>query len=441
MGKTTLLKKLRNECDSIFWTIDVDLKKHKELFKTKPQTNELLNRLIEGNENNFSKHIRDVFRSKKKLYFFIDGLDELEDCCVENVLDFVKKLLSERFHVWISCLKNLKTKLEDRFGNFAMNIEEMEKEQQEFYIKNRLKKNYNHEQIVNIIGKILNSSDIENNCHVLGKVLQLYIITQIFLNYKEVDQHIPENTFVCTKMLDLFFRGIIADCQNKEQDPILGSIKVEYILQACEHLALRSMFSEEVLEKLKVKNMKNGRPLLCQPKKNDMFEQLFEHFTYVEYFAARFFAKNKHEFFLIKEELVSNGRKKLILIHDIIVEEDNPQHLAKIYANVNQTPNIVSRYAHPSVTPLHLAAKSGNLETAKTLITKGTSVNVLTNSNLTPLHYAAESGNAAMAAFLIEKGAIVGALTTNHQTPLQLAIQSGNSETIALLTNEGASVG
>jgi predicted nucleic-acid-binding protein len=65
MGKTTLLKKLRNEYDSRFWTIDVDLKTHNEFFKKKYDANEILNHLFEGNENNFSKHIGDVFRSKK----------------------------------------------------------------------------------------------------------------------------------------------------------------------------------------------------------------------------------------------------------------------------------------------------------------------------------------------------------------------------------------
>jgi DNA-binding phage protein len=69
MGKTTLLKKLRNECDSRFWTIDVDLKAHNEFFKKKHDVNELLNHLFEENENNFLKDIRDVFRCKKKVYF------------------------------------------------------------------------------------------------------------------------------------------------------------------------------------------------------------------------------------------------------------------------------------------------------------------------------------------------------------------------------------
>jgi predicted NACHT family NTPase len=177
MGKTTMLEKLRNECDSRFWTIDVELKTHDEFFKTKHDANELLNHLIEGKENGLSKQIRNVFLSKKKVYFFFDGLDEIEKSSVDNVLVSVEKLSSEGSHVWISSRKHLKMKLEDRFQTVAMDMEKVEEEQQKLYIKMQLKEKYSQEQIGNLIRKIFNSCDIDNYCQVLGKILQLYIIT------------------------------------------------------------------------------------------------------------------------------------------------------------------------------------------------------------------------------------------------------------------------
>jgi gas vesicle protein len=207
VGKTTMLKKLRNECDSSFWTIDVELKEHNEFFKTQHDANELLNHLIEGKVNGLSKQIRDVFLSKKKVYFFFDGLDEVEKSSVDNVLASVKELSSEGFHVWISSRKNLKTKLENCFKEVAMDMEEVEEEQQTMYMKKRLKEQYNDEQIENLISQIFNCSDIDNNCQVLGKALQLYIITQNFLDNKELHQMTPQHTFLFTRMYDLFFRG------------------------------------------------------------------------------------------------------------------------------------------------------------------------------------------------------------------------------------------
>jgi ankyrin repeat protein len=369
-GKTTMLKKLRNECDSRFWTIDVDLKTHNEFFKTNHDVNELFNHLIEGNENNFSKHIRDVFRSKKKVYFFFDGLDEVEKSCVDNVLDSVKELLSEGFQVWISSRKNLKTKLEDRFGKVVMDMEEVEEDQQKIYIQDRLKKEYNHEQIQNLISKIFNSSDIDNNSQTLGKILQLYIITQNFLDDKELYQQMTEHTFVFTKMYELFFHGRFKHNRDKEEskNPHLSLAEEEDIFEKYELVAVHFLFGEVVSEKLNLDLRRarrfldqvktNKDPLGIVTKVNDEGKAVFEHFTYGEYFAARFFANNFDKARLIREELFSDGRKNLMMILNVLLAKDNPLHLAVIYRNVDQIEKHIDDknvYDKAGRNPLHLA--------------------------------------------------------------------------------------
>ncbi|XP_068915792.1 uncharacterized protein [Tenebrio molitor] len=372
MGKTTLLKKLRNECDSRFWIIDVDLKTHNEFFKKKHDANELLKHLFEGNENNFSKHIRDVFRSKKKVYFFFDGLDEMENSCVDNVLDSVNELSCEGFHIWISSRKNLKTKLEDRFNKVAMDMEEIEEEQQKFYIKKRLKEEYNHEQIEHVISTIFSNSDIDNNRLISGKVLQLYIITQSFLDEKEQHQEMTEDTstFVFTKMYEWFFRGRIKHNRDKEEpkNPHLFWTDVEDILEIYEHLAVHSVFSEEVFQKLNVDLRRaqrflneiktNKDPFGIVTKVNDEGKAVFEHFTYGEYFAARFFSSNFDKARLIRQELFSDEHENLMMILNVILAEDNPLHLAVIYRNVDQIANHIENenvYDKAGRNPLHLA--------------------------------------------------------------------------------------
>jgi ankyrin repeat protein/uncharacterized UPF0146 family protein len=371
-GKTTLLKKLRKECDSRFWTIDVDLKTHNEFFKKKHDANELLNHLFEGNENNFSKHIRDVFRSKKKVYFFFDGLDEMENSCVDNVLDSVNELSCEGFHIWISSRKNLKTKLEDRFNKVAMDMKEIEDEQQKFYIKKRLKEEYNHEQIEHVISTIFSNSDIDNNRQISGKVLQLYIITQSFLDEKEQHQEMTEDTstFVFTKMYEWFFRGRIKHNRDKEEskNPHLFWTDVEDILEIYEHLAVHSVFSEEVFHKLNVDLRRaqrflneiktNKDPFGIVTKVNDEGKAVFEHFTYGEYFAARFFSSNFDKARLIRQELFSDEHENLMMILNVILAEDNPLHFAVIYRNVDQIANHIENvniYDKAGRNPLHLA--------------------------------------------------------------------------------------
>jgi ankyrin repeat protein/septum formation topological specificity factor MinE len=372
MGKTTLLKKLRNECDPRFWTIYVDLKTHNEFFKTKHDVDELLNHLIEGNENNFSKHIRDVFRSRKQVYFFFDGLDEMENSCVDNVLNSVNELSCEGFHIWISSRKNFKMQLEDRFDKVAMDIEEITIVQQKFYVRNRLKEEYNHKQIENLISQIFNNSDINNNCQISGKVLQLYIITQNFIGDQKLPQKMTEHTskFVLTKMYDWFFRGRIKHNRDKEEskNPHVSYANMEDTLEIYEHLAMHSVFSEEVFQKLHVDLRRaqrflneiktNKDPFGIVTKVNDEGKAVFEHFTYGEYFAARFFSCNFEKARRIREELFSNRHKNLMMILSVILAEDNPLHLAVIYRNVDQIEKHIENenvYDKAGRNPLHLA--------------------------------------------------------------------------------------
>jgi hypothetical protein len=210
-----------------------------------------------------------------------------------------------------------------------------------------LMKEYNHEQIENIISKIFDNYDIDNNCQILGKVLQLYIITQNFLDDKELHQNITEHTFVFTKMYDLFFRGRFKHNRNKEsKNPPQSWADVEDTLEIYEHLAVHSVLGDEVFQKLNgdlrrarrfLNEIKpNKDPLGIVTKVNDEGKAVFEHPTYGEYFAARFFSNNFEKARLIREELFSDGHKKLMMILNVILAEDNPLHLAVIYRNMDQ---------------------------------------------------------------------------------------------------------
>jgi ankyrin repeat protein len=367
-GKTTLLKKLSNECDSRFWTIYLDLKTHKEFFKTKHDANELLNHLIEGKENGLSKQIRDVFQSEKKVYLFFDGLDEVEKSSVDNVLDSVKKLSSEGSHVWVSSRKHLKMKLEDCFQIVAMDMEELEEAQQKLYIKKSLQeRQYEDEQIKNVISKIFTRSDIDNTFQVLGNVLQLSVITQHIIVNKE---HMTEHTFGLTKMYDLFFRGRFKHNQGKEdsKNPNPFEKDVAEVFEIWELVAVHSVFGEEVLKLLDVDYRRvprylkrletNTDPLGVVTQVNDEGKAVFEYFTYGEYFAARFFAYNRNFARRIEDKLFSDGHKNLMMILNVILAEESPLHLAVINRDMAQIKKYIEvKNFHDAAyrNPLHLA--------------------------------------------------------------------------------------
>jgi ankyrin repeat protein len=96
------------------------------------------------------------------------------------------------------------------------------------------------------------------------------------------------------------------------------------------------------------------------------------------------------------------------------------------------------------VSPLHLAARFGQVKTAQILLNVGATVSDTTRDLWTPLHMAAANGQRDMVAFLLEHKADVNARTSKdtfgerEQTPLQLALANGQVEVIELLRKHGA---
>ena len=89
---------------------------------------------------------------------------------------------------------------------------------------------------------------------------------------------------------------------------------------------------------------------------------------------------------------------------------------------------------------LHEAAKSGDVEQIKSLISEGADVNRRDSNQWTALHEAAHNGKIEAARLLISNGAEVDVKEKDGWTPLFLALPSGNQDLISLFVNNGADV-
>jgi hypothetical protein len=91
-------------------------------------------------------------------------------------------------------------------------------------------------------------------------------------------------------------------------------------------------------------------------------------------------------------------------------------------------------------TPLHDAARDGDVAKVTTLLAKGTDVNARNKIRNTPLHVAAFRGEKGIAELLLAKGADLNARNNEADTPLHLAALKGEQEVAELLLAKGANL-
>lgn len=102
--------------------------------------------------------------------------------------------------------------------------------------------------------------------------------------------------------------------------------------------------------------------------------------------------------------------------------------------------NISQRNFSDSLTPICCAVQGGNIKVIETFINKGINVNTRIEyaNAITPLHIAAQDGNDEVISYLLSKGADVNAVDFDGRTPLHYACKQDKVSVLYLLLNAGA---
>ncbi|XP_063921124.1 uncharacterized protein LOC135135934 [Zophobas morio] len=352
MGKSTLIKVLYNNCPSHYWATYVDLINCNSFLKKIPDSTAMWNyflRNTERKEKTVEEQIRNTMLRNKKLYLFLDGLDEMESSCIDCVLNFAKDASSNGINVWISSRENLRQKVSDTLNTVLVEIQQLNKEQQEKYMRKRLTEKYRKEEVIKILNAVFASVDLNNSQQLLGIPLQLHIIAEMFLNNDEAYKKIEDqDIFVLTQMYKLFFEGKIISNNEKiassTKTHMFGNIKAS--LQQYEVIALKTCLETEDFKKLNV-NLEELKDVITHFKEkldvngiikeiNESGEAVFEHQTYAEYFACTWLKKNKEKAALLKDVIFKVRYENLRLMFDVMLAENNPLHLSIVYKNVEQ---------------------------------------------------------------------------------------------------------
>jgi len=123
-------------------------------------------------------------------------------------------------------------------------------------------------------------------------------------------------------------------------------------------------------------------------------------------------------------------------IHDAVKKGD----LAAVRELLSTRPDGIGAVDERGYTPLHIAAREGQVEIASFLSKKGAAIEAKNSTGFTPLFMAVLGKQSEAARLLLEKGADPNAQTMFQTTPLFTAAESGQAEAVRLLVDRGAEV-
>jgi hypothetical protein len=257
-----------------------------------------LHHFVQEEEDALVVKIRSMLLQNKRMYFFLDGLDEIDTDCLQIAFDFIKHISSLGHRVWITSRENLEQIVLHELKIFPIKIEELTEEQQKTYIQKRLQDLYQKEEVVEITNKIYASVDIVNSRHLLRAPLQLVMVAENFRDNKNLWKEPDQEIFVLTKMYKIFFQG-----KKKHQHRKLGMHEYEnqlgfdfdLYLEEYELPALESCLDNTTFDKLNInlgrsqkflEKLRTGDPFGIVSGVTDDNQVIFSHQTYAEYFAC-----------------------------------------------------------------------------------------------------------------------------------------------------------
>ncbi|KAH0822622.1 hypothetical protein GEV33_000169 [Tenebrio molitor] len=343
MGKSTLLSRLSSICPSSYWSVRINLINHKRVLKKERDYNKILHHFVQEEEDPLAIKIRSMLLQDKRIYFFLDGLDEIDSGCLQDALDFIKYISSLGHRVWITSRENLEQTVLQSLNIFPIKIEELTEEQQKAYIQKRLQDLYQEEEVKHITNKIYANVDIVNSRHLLGVPLQLFMVTENFRGNEDLRKEPDQEIFVLTKMYKIFFQGKKMHQLRKvgvhEHEDQIG-FDFDLYLEQYELPALKSCLDTTTFDKLKfnlgkshkfLENLKTGDPFGIVNGVTDDNQVVFSHQTYAEYFACAWLKNNLDKVSLLQDDLFTKKNQNLKFMFDIVLAENSALHLGVIY--------------------------------------------------------------------------------------------------------------
>ncbi|XP_063904035.1 uncharacterized protein LOC135123370 [Zophobas morio] len=355
MGKSELMKSCKNKCSPKHWTIiispnDVHSFFYDSKFSKTTNYTDLFEKFI-VNENSQSlktleRRFFEMSVQKNNVVYVWDALDEIIGEHLEAVSKIILDFSAKSFLQWVTSRRYLQPFLEKTFNVLALSINQFDEQEQQNYVRKRLASFVFENEIEIAIEKIKASFAIIEHVNILGIPLQIFMVTELFRQNSNKYLKLMENIFLLTDLYEYFIDEKINNFYkgklgfNLKNPHMLSRIrkKKQGILDNYARVALKVIFSEEILKRLNVdceqhKEKKLEKCVsigLVSEFQNDVAH--FIHGSFAEYLAATYFSKNLNIFYDILGDLMFNAKYNNVrFFFDMLLVKNCKAHIAVLY--------------------------------------------------------------------------------------------------------------
>ncbi|KAJ3646953.1 hypothetical protein Zmor_024509 [Zophobas morio] len=355
MGKSELMKSCKNKCPPKYWTIiispnDVHSFFNNSKFSNTTKYTDLFEKFIVNAKcrslKKFERRFFEMCVAKNNVVYVWDAFDEIVGEHLEAVSEIILGFSAKSFLQWVTSRRHLQPFLEKKFNVLARSINQFDEQEQQNYVRKRLASFISVDEIEIAIAQIKSSFAIIEHVNILGTPLQIFMVTELFRQNSDKYSKLMENIFLLTDLYEYFIDEKINNFYKDKlafdfKNPhMVSRIREEKqkILGNYERVALKVIFSEEILKQLNV---------ACEQQKDENLEKcvsiglvsefqndvaLFIHSSFAEYLVARYFSKNLNIFCDILGDLMFNTKYNNVrFFFDMLLVKNCKAHIAVLY--------------------------------------------------------------------------------------------------------------
>ncbi|KAJ3653096.1 hypothetical protein Zmor_019013 [Zophobas morio] len=359
MGKSTLMKSLKSRSSSSKWIILIYARNHALHFRKHGSNVEnflkyILEETVKECTNPFHQKVFKTMLEQNQIQLVWDGLDEASDTTQISILTLVTTFSEKGVKQWLTSRNNLKEMLENKLGMFARNIKQFSEDEQQEYIKNRLR--MTEDELSETFNKIRKNIMSFPNYEILGIPLQIYMLTELFLNDR--DKYLPLLDGIFT-VLDLYEHFVqekfhvlyndkkeitLRNEQNNQHFENEKNTRMNHYKSLAASYYIYNSLIDKIINKLfgygktndsfleKIKNEGDDVGLICRVISK--YDVEFVHNSYGEYFAALYLFE--HETSKARDQkFISDSRfNNIRFFLDLMLSRNSKCLVGVIYKNI-----------------------------------------------------------------------------------------------------------